>query len=71
MGIHGHLQDKGKRGLFKVLCLLGAPPLILKINRYKNLLGDASLHPPQTLFQKTCPSIIRLADGTLGIESCK
>src|SRR5271156_303728 len=47
--------------LVQVLCFLGAQPLVLNINRYQNLLGDASLHPPQTPFQKTCPSVIRLA----------
>lgn len=60
MNIHGRLQIKQTR-LVQVLCFLGAPPLVLKINRYKNLLGGAFLHPPQTPFQKTCPSIIRLA----------
>ena len=39
MNIHGHLQIKQTR-LVQVLCFLGEPQLVLKINRYKNLLGD-------------------------------
>jgi hypothetical protein len=76
MNIRGHLQIS-HAACSSALLLRGATAGS-QINRHKNLLGDASLHPPSNFFLEDLPSYNpsrspedrSFTHGTFGIESC-